>query len=160
MNKIIFIALWGFSALGENATQGVIYSPYGKRDPFKVPILRSTSKEDNDISPLEKYNLAQFQLRAILKGIGKSRALFEDPEGKTHILTEGDVLGREKARISRIVNQEVIVTEKTFDYLGRQSLLEKVLSLPKDSLEAEDAVPVRSNASEAPVKASSGEPKK
>jgi nitrate/nitrite transporter NarK len=59
--------------------------------------------------------------------------MFEDPEGKSYILTEGDSIGREHATISRIVNSEVIVTQRTFNYLGAESLLEKVISLPKDN---------------------------
>jgi Tfp pilus assembly protein PilP len=115
--------------------KSVIYSPVGKRDPFKAPIPRSLSRDLAAVNPLEKYNLEQLQLRAILKGIGKHRVMFEDPEGKTHILTEGSLLGREKATVSRILDREVILTVRTFNYLGAESLSEKVIYLPSDEEE-------------------------
>ena len=57
--------------------------------------------------------------------------MFEDPEGKTHILTEGQTLGREHGTISKVLNTEVIVTLRTFNYKGEENLYEKVISLPQ-----------------------------
>lgn len=111
----------------------VIYSPIGKRDPFKPPGPQQTSPRELASSlPLEQFSIDQLALRGILRdGQGKARAMFEDPSGSTHILKEGDRLGREKGTISRILNTEVIITEKTFNYLGVENLYEKVLSLPQ-----------------------------
>jgi hypothetical protein len=47
-------------------------------------------------------------------------------------LKEGDELGRAHATISRILDKEVILTEKVTNYLGLQGLTEKVLSLPME----------------------------
>lgn len=58
--------------------------------------------------------------------------MFEDPQGKTFILKQGDVIGRERGSVSRILNTDVIVTERTFNYLGTESLYERVISLPQD----------------------------
>jgi Tfp pilus assembly protein PilP len=113
--------------------KGTIYSPVGKRDPFRPPALANFGRDVSAVNPLEKFAVEQLQLRAVLRGIGKAKAMFEDPEGKTHIITEGDVIGRERATVSRILNNEVIVTERTFNYLGVESLYEKVLSLPADN---------------------------
>jgi type IV pilus assembly protein PilP len=111
---------------------GTIYSPIGKRDPFRALAMTNLDRALTGLNALERFSLEQFQLRAVLRGLGKPRAMFEDPDGKSYILTEGDSIGREHATISRIVNSEVIVTQRTFNYLGAESLLEKVISLPKD----------------------------
>ena len=58
--------------------------------------------------------------------------MFEDPDGQVHIVMEGSIIGRERATVSRILNREVIVTEKTVNYLGVQSLYERIISLPND----------------------------
>lgn len=108
-----------------------IYSPMGKRDPFRQP-LTDSSRETSTANPLEKWAVERLELKAILKGIGRPRAMFEDPDGKTFIVSEGDILGRERGTISRILNKEVIITERTFNYLGAESLYERVLSLPND----------------------------
>lgn len=120
-------------AVSQNSTdKSTIYSPIGKRDPFKSPALQTNDRDVTAVNPLEKFAVDQFQLRAVLRGIGKPKAMFEDPDGKTHIITEGDVIGRERATVSRILNSEVILTERTFNYLGVENLYEKILSLPVD----------------------------
>src|SRR4051794_20414951 len=101
--------------------QGTIYSPIGKRDPFNRLQTDEDSRETNrTANALEKYSVEQFQLRAVLRGLGQTKAMFEDPEGNSHILGEGDLIGRERATISRIINSEVIITQRTFNYLGAE----------------------------------------
>lgn len=120
------------AVFAEAEQRGGIYSPTGKRDPFKAPNI-GRGLDSNSLNPLEKYNLEQFQLKAILRTDNGTRAMFQDPEGKVHIVAEGDVVGRERGMVSRIVNSEVIVTQKTVNYLGAESLLERVMSLPKET---------------------------
>jgi len=130
------LAFAAFAALGAHAAapvdSGAIYSPVGKRDPFKPPAVTAVSREVTAVSPLERFPVEQLQLRAIMRGIGRPRAMFQDPEGKTFIVSEGDRIGRERAAISRVLNSEVIVTERTFNYLGQETLYEKILSLPEE----------------------------
>jgi len=111
-----------------------IYSPVGKRDPFKAPSSRSTNREVALVRPLERFPVERFELKAVLRGLGAARAMVADPEGGTHIVKQGDRLGRERAIISKILNTEVIVTERAFNYLGEETLYEKILSLPAEDL--------------------------
>jgi len=118
--------------ISNNDEKGTIYSPIGKRDPFKPPLSNPLDRDTASLNPLEQFGIEQLILRGILRDAGsKARAMFEDPEGKTHILTEGDTIGRERGTLSKILNTEVIVTEKTFNYLGAENLYEKVISLPQ-----------------------------
>ena len=112
------------------ADTAAIYSPSGKRDPFRPLFSEEANREVASMNALEKYSIEQFQLRAILQGLGKARVMFEDPDGKSHILTEGDLFGRERATVSRILNTGVIVTVKSSNYQGVESLYEKIISLP------------------------------
>lgn len=107
------------------------YSPLGKRDPFQIPkpLSRDIASPETD---LFKYTLEQFQLKAILKGGNKSQILIEDPNGKNYVLEEGAIIGRGKATVSRILDKEVILTERGVNYLGVQGLSEKVLSLSEE----------------------------
>ncbi len=133
-----FFALGQIVALGGPANKEqaqTIYSPVGKRDPFRAPSLGAIASAAASVNPVEKYSLEQLQLRAILRSDGRARAMLEDPEGRTHIVTEGDIVGRERATLSKILNTEIIVTERTFNYLGQQNLYEKVLSLPDEGEE-------------------------
>lgn len=123
-----------FDATAENTKNGektIIYSPVGKRDPFKPYSGQGREREVATLTPLEQFSIEQLQLRAVLKGEGQARAMFEDPEGRTHIIAEGDIVGRERGTVSRILTTEVIVTQKTFNYLGAENIYEKVISLPQ-----------------------------
>lgn len=130
----ISLALFGLmfgQAIAEGpAEKGNIYSPIGKRDPFKPPPMDSLGRDLAALNPLERFSVEQLQLRAILRGMGKPRAMFEDPEGKTYVVIPGMIVGRERATISRILGTSVVMTQRTFDYLGQESLYEKVVSLP------------------------------
>lgn len=121
-----------FNVLKAGPIQGDLYSPIGKKDPFRPPTVESFDREPSALTALEKYSIQQLQLKAILKGLGRPKAMFQDPDGKTHILEEGQMIGRERASLSRILNAEVIVTERTTNYLGEENLYERVISLPKN----------------------------
>ncbi|NBX76651.1 MAG: hypothetical protein EBQ92_08860 [Proteobacteria bacterium] len=108
-----------------------VYSPIGKRDPFQIPKLNLRDPASTE-EGLFHFQVEQFELKAVLKSAESSQILIADPKGNTYILKEGDELGRGRATISRILDKEVILTEKVTNYLGVQGLTEKVLSLPAD----------------------------
>lgn len=133
--KTIFLisALLIFESRAIGAEEGAIYSPVGKRDPFKEPLVVSGDRSPTALRTIEQFGIDQLQLRAILRGDGGiPRAMFEDPRGYTYIVKPGDSIGRERGQVSRILNTDVIVTERTFNYLGTESLYERVISLPQD----------------------------
>src|SRR5689334_3727864 len=135
-NLFLILALVPFGlAHAEQKTgegKSTIYSPVGKRDPFKPPKPEKLGRDTAGVNPTERYTIDKYQLKAVLKGLGKPRAMFEDPEGRTFILSAGQFLGRERGTLSRILNKEVIITERTFNYLGQENLYERVLTLPPD----------------------------
>lgn len=136
MRTLFVILFFAVTLLAENKNQqSSVYNPIGKRDPFKMPTVGTEESEEVSLNPIEKYAIEKFKLRAILRGFSRPRAMFEDPQQKMYILGEGDVIGREKGVISRILNREVIITEKTTNYLGETSLFERVLSLPEKEKE-------------------------
>ena len=49
-------------------------------------------------------------------------------------MCSSDLVGRERATLSRILKTEIIFTQKTFNYLGNSSLIERVLSLPPEQV--------------------------
>lgn len=132
MIRSFFIGvLSGLVVWAMDKEEGKIYSPTGKRDPFRSSTVAGQGRDLAAISELERFALEQFQLRAILRTDRKATALFEDPEGKTHILTEGELIGRERATISRILEREVILTIQTKNYLGSEKPYEKNMALPE-----------------------------
>ncbi len=111
-----------------------IYSPIGKRDPFKRVLEKEYVRMISSFKPDERFTLDQLSLKAILHDDKGKVAMFEDPEGGILILREGDRIGRQRATVSRILKKDVIITEHTTNYLGIEGLVERVVSLPKDEL--------------------------
>lgn len=116
--------------LSTDKEKSTLYSPSGKRDPFQPPSL-SEERGPASLKELERFGLDALQLRGIERTKDSGKAMFEDPDGKTYIISEGDILGRERGKVSRILNTEVIVTLRTFNYLGAENIYEKVISLPQ-----------------------------
>jgi Tfp pilus assembly protein PilP len=105
------------------------YSPIGKRDPFLK--LRGQSRDISSIeNSLFNFQIEQFELKAIRRGPDGNHILVADPEGKNYLLQEGEKMGKTQAVISRILDREVILSEQTKNYLGKEILNERILSLP------------------------------
>ncbi len=77
------------------------YSPQGRRDPFeplvtKDPVIGEVVKKIRPESlkgPLEKYELKQFRLLAIMVVRGTPHAMVEGPDGKSYTVKVDDYIG-------------------------------------------------------------------
>jgi type IV pilus assembly protein PilP len=103
-----------------NEVASYSYDPTNKRDPFKSFIrgLYGEGEEDST-SPLERFDLSQLELSAIIWGIDAPRALITDPSGKGYIVSTGAVLGKNKGRIVSIGDNSVVVKETYVDSFDR-----------------------------------------
>ncbi len=90
-----------------------VYNPIGKRDPFRSFLtFGKRSAEDTPRTPLQKYELDQYQLVGIVWGVERPRALVEDPEGVGHVVEIGTYIGRNWGRVTKITEDAVTVTEE------------------------------------------------
>ncbi len=109
--------------------QPELYSPYGKRDPFRPNALLSGKREI--AQEIDSYPLEQYTLKAILHAHHDATASFVSPSGQTVDLQVGDVLGREEAILSRILTSEVIFTVRSYNDVKEETLYEKIIYLPQ-----------------------------
>lgn len=63
-------------------------------------------------SPLQKYEIDQYQLVGIIWGVERSRALVQDPEGVGHVMEIGTYIGKNWGKVTQINSSEVVVTEE------------------------------------------------
>jgi type IV pilus assembly protein PilP len=113
------------------------YNPIQKRDPFK-PFEGEISWDpgSRDKTPLERYDLSQLQLTAIVWGISEPRALVKAPDGQDYIIKKDMRMGRNSGRIARITKKEVVVAEEYRDALGKLIVKETALYLrDKDDMD-------------------------
>ncbi len=98
-----------------------IYTPVGKRDPFRSFYKVEKSPEKEALGGiLTKYEIDQLNLTAIVSGISSPRAQVELPDGKGVIIKVGMRVGKNFGRVVRIKHDEVIVSEDYRDPVGRK----------------------------------------
>ncbi|NOY12844.1 MAG: pilus assembly protein PilP [Deltaproteobacteria bacterium] len=91
---------------------GYVYSQAGRRDPF-VPLIQKIRKKnvkpEKDKGPLEKFELSQFRLVALLIVRGVPRAMVKAPDGKSYTVKLGDPIGANGGIVKRIETKTVVV---------------------------------------------------
>ncbi len=112
------------------------YNPIGKRDPFRSFITKDTvTIENRPETPLQKYEIDQFTLVAVIWGIDDPVAMVEDPEGMGHFLRKNTLIGKNWGKVVRISPTEVIVAEEYRDFEGKLIVNEIPLKLPAEQYE-------------------------
>jgi type IV pilus assembly protein PilP len=100
----------------EVATPGYLYTPVGKRDPFRSAFKEAKPTESTEPGGiLTKFEIDQLKLIAIISG-AKPVAQVELPGGKGVLVKIGTRVGKNMGRVVRITNDEVIVAEDYTDW--------------------------------------------
>lgn len=120
--------------------QGVSFlEPYvfdtreGRRNPFRPPSMVEGENADLTIgpgTPLERYEVDEIKLSAILWDIKNPKAMFIDPTGEVHILTKDDRIGRRRGFIATIRESEVVIVEVT-SFSGQEAYATRILRMDK-----------------------------
>ena len=101
-----------------SASDGFTYSSKGRRDPFKPLVQKepSTAQKDNERpakikGPLEKFELSQFRLIAILVVKGAPRAMVKAPDGKSYTLKVGEYIGMNDGIVRKIETKVIEIDD-------------------------------------------------
>lgn len=107
------------------------YNPIGKRDPFRS-FLATGERSGDDVpqTPLQRYEVDQYQLVGIIWGVERPRALVQDPEGVGHVMEVGTYIGKNWGKVTRIGSDEVVVTEEYQTIRGDLVVNDIKMSLP------------------------------
>ncbi|MEZ4703608.1 MAG: pilus assembly protein PilP [Bdellovibrionota bacterium] len=115
--------------------QNVFYNPHGRRDPFKPFEGEAISQTQLLRTPLERFEINQLELTAIVWGISKPRALFRAPDTYSYIASVGTRLGRNRGKISKITRQKVLILEEYRDPTGKLVVRESEFRISEDGEE-------------------------
>jgi type IV pilus assembly protein PilP len=128
------------TAIAKSSSQGQpIYNPKGKIDPFEplfreqpsVAMVKKKHKKRIPRTPLERIDLSQLKLVAIILASSGNRALVEESTGKGYVIKNGTYVGTNAGKVVKIEKNKVIVAEEYEDVLGNVTLRNKELKLPK-----------------------------
>ena len=110
------------------------YNPAGKPDPFR-PFIQLISgrggSKSAPLTPLQKYDVSQLKLVAIISSPGGNIALVEDVAGKGYFLKKGTWIGKNDGKVTKILMDKVIVEEVYQDIFGQTKTNEISLFLHK-----------------------------
>jgi type IV pilus assembly protein PilP len=108
------------------------YNPIGKPDPFK-PFIQLTSREGlrKAVTPLQRFDISQLKLVAIISTSHGNVALVEDTTGKGYVLKKGTWIGKNDGKVTKILKDKVIVEEVYQDIFGQTKTSETSLFLHK-----------------------------
>ena len=123
------------------------YNPQGKPNPFQPLVVERPEKpatpaakkveaakkeREGAGAPLERMELAELKLVAVVWDIPKPRAMVEDKVGKGYILSVGTRIGKNQGQVSKITPEGVVVSEKTEAPDGKTKTREVPLRLYAD----------------------------
>lgn len=103
------------------------YDARGKIDPF-IPLIQETVEETPAVedtgpkrilTPLEKIDLSQIRLVAVLQMKDRSIAMVEEASGKGYEVKIGTYIGKRQGRVSEIKDASIVVKEPVRDYKGQ-----------------------------------------
>ena len=113
------------------------YDPAGRRDPF-TPVLSQLApgQMDPTLPPLQRVNLTDMNLIAIIWGAYGYTAMVQTPDGNGYTVRKGTRVGPNSGVVSAVTEKGIIVQERFTDVYGRKQEREYVKLLhPKEGLE-------------------------
>lgn len=109
------------------------YSPSGRRDPFLPMQLRTkavSSRPRENLSPLERYDVGQLKLVAIVWNTKEATAMVEDSAGLGYVIKVGTPIGSNEGKVKAIKPSEVVIEESYTDFYGVSKNRDVSMKLP------------------------------
>jgi type IV pilus assembly protein PilP len=113
------------------------YDSTNKPDPFK-PFIFVNKKADRT-SPLQKFDVGQITLKAVVWGVNNAKAMVEDPTGKGYVVQVGTDIGKNNGKVIGIKDRQVLVRETYVDYTGRATTKDVTLKIMTPSPDGEES---------------------
>jgi len=119
------------------------YSPEGKLDPFAPlfeekrasPVVaarpRKKAKKRVPLTPLEKVDLSQLKVVAIIRALSGNKAMVTEVSGKGYVVKKGTPMGTRSGKIVEILGDRIVVEEKVEDIYGKVSVKKRLLQIQK-----------------------------
>ena len=117
------------------------YNPVGKKDPFQPlfkeepkPQEQKTAKPkapERPRTPLERIDLGQLRLTAIVFSQTRPRAMVEEATGKGYVLEIGTPIGLERGQVTNISRDRIVIEHIKTDDFGNTTSQRRELKLQK-----------------------------
>lgn len=117
------------------------YNPAGKMDPFQ-PLFKEEPKPqeqkaakpktpERPRTPLERIDLGQLRLTAIVFSQNRPRAMVEEATGKGYVVEIGTPIGLERGQVTNISRDRIVIEHNLTDDFGNTTSQRRELKLQK-----------------------------
>jgi Tfp pilus assembly protein PilP len=117
-----------------DATPPAVTLKEGSRDPFRPMTLRTkvTSRNRENLSPLERLDLGQLKVVGIIWDIKEPRAMVEDTAGLGYTVKVGTPIGSNDGKVKAIHRNQIIIEEISADIYGQRKSRDVSMKLATD----------------------------
>ncbi len=127
------------------SAQPQFYSAKGKIDPF-LPLIRTEEKAvagtdvrekkpQRVLTPLEKLDLSQIRLVAVVLAESDNLAMVEETSGKGYVVRIGTYIGKNEGRVEKILKDRIVIKEVVKNFRGETVSHSREMKLHKQELE-------------------------
>ena len=112
-------------------TNDITYPYYLKRDPFQTFLYTqrpATSFKSGEL-PLLQYAVSSLKVVGIMSRRGKYFAMVQTPGGRSYIVTDGSLIGVNRAKVVSITSNAVHLIERTYNILGQMRSMNLVMPM-------------------------------
>ena len=106
-----------------------VYDATGRRDPFRPPRATQQTAAGEARTPLQRYDLGQLRLVAVIYDAQSPRAVVEDDAGLGYIVRVGTPIGANGGAVKAIEKGKMRVEEESIDFYGDRQTSEVVMEL-------------------------------
>jgi type IV pilus assembly protein PilP len=126
---------------GEGIISAAIYDPKSRVNPFKA-LIRDTPKKkvkkekkkrkiSRPKTPLEKSDLGQLKLVAVISTGETDSAILEENTGKGYVVEVGTYVGLNSGQIIKTESDRIVIKETVEDITGKSIVKESILKIQK-----------------------------
>lgn len=119
----------------------ILYDPTGKRDPFKPFDFSPTPPAG--ATALERYDLGQLKLTAVLGGMDEPTAVVENSVGKGFTVRRGTKIGLNGGEVIEVFPDKLVILETRTDFTGQER--NRRVEMPLRTKAEEKGPPQREN---------------
>ena len=111
-------------------------APIGKRDPFRPFTLNARApgnRRPENLSPLERYELGQLKLVAVIWNVKEPTAMIEDGTGLGYLVKVGTPIGVNEGKVKAIQRNGIVIEEFYSDLYGARKKHEVNMKLSAEN---------------------------
>jgi type IV pilus assembly protein PilP len=105
------------------------YDPANRRDPFRPPRAAANVHNGEQLTPLQRYDVGQLRLVAIIYDTNQPRAVVEDEAGLGYIVRVGTPIGPNDGTVRTIERGRVLIQEDSVDFYGEHHPIDVTMDL-------------------------------